>query len=196
MLTPEDLERLDYIEDSIEQLCTATDRDTDWLTSTVRAQAERIEALGAWQCAVCGCRFDVLPSPDIDRAKLLLEGVTYCSSCAKVESQQGTIGELRARVERLARVLAAEQGREGLEGWEWYDGQWWKHRGAETHAVELNPCPTSDDGEIIDWLPVSWSLVYHLDDDDGSSHREEIGTYATALEAMEAAEAALAGGSQ
>jgi len=43
-------------------------------------QAKRqIEALGAWQCEICGCRFDTLPGPDIDKAKLWLQGVTYCS---------------------------------------------------------------------------------------------------------------------
>jgi hypothetical protein len=105
------------------------------------------------------------------------------------------VAEMASKVERLERILAAEQGREGLEGWGWLDGLWEKSDSAEAYVVELNPCPTktSEDGEWTDWLPVSWALSYHLDSNDGSAHREELGEYSSALEAMEAAEAALRG---
>jgi len=80
---------------------------------------------------------------------------------------------LLARVARLERVLAAEQGREGLEGWRW-DGRDWR---------------LSKNGRHI-------SLVEHLGNGRwaawvGSDSAGPIER--SALEAMGAAEAALAG---
>ncbi len=88
------------------------------------------------------------------------------------------------RIERLERVLAAEQGREGLEGWRhgFGSGRWFRPAGSGT--VWRSWYRNGDDNRY----GYGWEV--HIGDE-----RFE-GTASTALEAMESAEAALAGGSQ
>lgn len=86
-----------------------------------------------------------------------------------------------ARVERLERVLAAEQGREGLEGWTHVFGSdRWVLRVARG-SVWRSWCRNGDDNSYGYW----WEVYI------GDERFE--GTATTALEAMTAAEQALRG---
>ena len=74
--------------------------------------------------------------------------------------------ELVGRVERLERILAAEQGREGLPGWEYHNSGAWTMPGVTVERASHG-----------------WAWITASD----------FGGADTALEAMEAAEAAMRG---
>jgi len=96
----------------------------------------------------------------------------YMVRTATVPGFQKEAAGLRKDRERLRRVLAAEQGREGLEGWEW-DWSEWKH---PLHGTVRSQAAIEADGSIH----TAW---YRLDA-DGYTVKA---CYSTALEAMEAA---------
>ena len=106
-----------------------------------------------------------------------------------------------ATIERLRAVLAAERGEKGREGWYWADGMWVKGDGGpDTLTAERDSCPLAAGGDPADdpWLPTTWTvrrLVYLDLSPEPKTRVDVVGTWPTALEAMEAADrAADAGG--
>lgn len=97
-----------------------------------------------------------------------------CGGCANCEEAK----HLEARITRLEAIVAAEQGRKGLPGWTWAQGReplsvdlW--HRGLDAMVSRLTP----PEG-VVTW---KWALTPPY---------AKWGEVSTALEAMEAAEAA------
>lgn len=87
--------------------------------------------------------------------------------------------ELMAQVERMRAVLAAEQGREGLPGWEWDGCAWYRDFGRYVAHVER--------GER------GWELIVVDHEGDGLAPPAGRTSHDTALEAKEAADTALRG---
>ena len=66
------------------------DRVNEIIAENGRLKLE-VEALGAWKCVSCGCRFGQLPTPEF-----LLEGVTHCTKCAEVQALSSLNQDLAA----------------------------------------------------------------------------------------------------
>lgn len=103
--------------------------------------------------------------------------------------------DAQADLARAQDELAAERGERGREGWYFSDGEWCKGDGGpDSLTASRDPCPMSDDEESDwPWLPTTWTVVrlVYLDlSPEPKTRLDEVGTYPTALEAMEAADRA------
>ena len=104
------------------------------------------------------------------------------------------VRSLGVHADRLRDILDAETGKRGPEGWYWADGQW-NREAVALWSVDRNPCPFLDDINADNpWLPTTWTLRFETlrfeDPSNDTRNVQVIGTYATALEAMEAADLA------
>lgn len=82
--------------------------ETRDLPTYLTAQLNRLDALSAWSCDGCGARFEK-PSP-----RVLLVGVTHCSSCVEADMLAQRIALLEARLAALCGAVARENAASGV----------------------------------------------------------------------------------
>ena len=76
--------------------------ETRDLPTYLTAQLNRLDALSAWSCDGCGARFEK-PSP-----RVLLVGVTHCSSCVEADMLAQRIALLTERLDALCGAANAK----------------------------------------------------------------------------------------
>jgi len=115
--------------------------------------------------------------------------LTICAACGAEGADNASsapspslqiIHQQRERIERLERILAAERGEKGLDGWKWSGCNWLLSTGQHYYIVQHR---------IAHGCQQRWEWF----GDSRGADLECAETYSTAIEAMDAAEAALRG---
>jgi hypothetical protein len=122
---------------------------------------------GGWNLALA---VDTGPRPHNDASLIANAPSDLAALLAHITAQQ-------ERIERLGRILAAEQGREGLEGWRWAGDCW--------ERIVFGPKRLGPPSPLARAWPGGRLWTRHDNWLRGAGH--------DCLEAMEAAEAALRG---
>lgn len=166
----EQARRIERLEDAHKAAVEEQGRYRDFYKAE-RLKAERLETvthLGIGTGSLCNTAGEETDNPDL----------ATCLDCLRVYADGQAVN-----VERLERALAAEQGREGLEGWERASrsGRRYTRDCAAVWAICMMP------GAPVVWL---WRVL-----DAKGKNVIRKGHHHTAIDAMEAAEAALRGDS-
>ena len=96
------------VHDDVVQVLDAYDRER------FAALTQEVEALGAWSCSECGCRFAVAPN-EVTAAIMKSTTIRRCSSCAALDGKQATINRLTAQLAAVRDRLTAH----GFDVAEW-----------------------------------------------------------------------------